>query len=351
LGSQLFLLFLHISCSLAVFSRWYVPQHKEIDFENKSEELHHEDSWYKKLATLTNSLWKVNKRSFKEPLEERTLEECMTVSHSEPGRFTYASSHMSQVCGLYLVGRPDQKIAVTLEAAALSGDCDQDIVVLVDGWELNGHVVPSDQDHGLPLSKRFVEVCDRSSRPIRIISSQNAAMVQLKISSPGNGFTVSIEYIDNPDPCNVLMSEMTGVFKISNQGQERNCSVTTLLFPASIKLLEVNVGSRFTKRSLRRQRRGFTGIVPECSELGERDFLELGGAEDLSSDLETKSTLCGFQPRPAAKDLTILCGSSTVRLVSSGEYRNSVTALVQAATEDDLDITKNIIMTCPKFDL
>ena len=35
--------------------------------------------------------------------------------------------------------------------------------------------------------------------------------------------------------------------------------------------------------------------------MGEKDFLELGGAEDLSSKLETKSTLCGFQPKPSIK--------------------------------------------------
>ena len=35
--------------------------------------------------------------------------------------------------------------------------------------------------------------------------------------------------------------------------------------------------------------------------MGEKDFLELGGAEDLSSNLETKSTLCGFQPKPSIK--------------------------------------------------
>ncbi len=31
--------------------------------------------------------------------------ECMTVSHSEPGRFTFTSQGEEQVCGLYLVGR------------------------------------------------------------------------------------------------------------------------------------------------------------------------------------------------------------------------------------------------------
>jgi len=273
----------------------------------------------------------------------------MTVSHSESGLFSLSSGDLDRVCGLYLVGRPNEKIVVTLETAQLSGDCQQDILVMVDGWELNGNVVPSQEDHLLPLSKRFVEVCGGDGAGTQIVSSQNAAMVQFKIENPGSKFSVSVKYIPNPDPCNILMSEITGVFKISNHGAERNCSVTTLLFPAKISLLEVNVGARLSKRSAPRPRRGFIGLVPECSEMGEKDFLELGGSEDLNTQLQTKSTLCGFEPKPTSKDMTILCGSSTLRLVSSGEYRNSVTALVQEATIDDLDSTKNIVMTCPQF--
>jgi len=276
----------------------------------------------------------------------------MTVSHSQTGLFTFNSGDLQGVCGLYLVGRPNEKIVVSLESADLSGDCAEDILVLVDGWELNGNVVPSDEDHPLPIKKRFTELCRGEDAGTQLVSSQNAAMVQFKVGNPGSRFTVSVKYIPNPDPCNVLMSEMTGVFKISNHGQERNCSVTTLLFPAKISLLEVNVGSRFVKRSSssassRLQRRGFVGLVPQCSEMGEKDFLELGGSTDLNTNLQTSSTLCGFQPKPSDKDLTILCGSSTLRLVSSGEFRNSVTALVQEATLDDLDTNKNIIMACP----
>ena len=40
---------------------------------------------------------------------------------------------------------------------------------------------------------------------------------------------------------------------------------------------------------------------------------------------------------------------SLPRLVSSGEYDNSVTVLVKAATNADLDYDRNLIMTCPEF--
>ena len=35
--------------------------------------------------------------------------------------------------------------------------------------------------------------------------------------------------------------------------------------------------------------------------MGEKDFLELGGSEDLNTQLQTKSTLCGFEPKPTSK--------------------------------------------------
>ena len=47
--------------------------------------------------------------------------------------------------------------------------------------------------------------------------------------------------------------------------------------------------------------------------------------------------------------MVILCDSSTVRLVSSGDYKNSVTVLVRAANEDDLKNKNDIQMVCPDF--
>ena len=59
------------------------------------------------------------------------------------------------------------------------------------------------------------------------------------------------------------------------------------------------------------------------------DFIELGGSSELDSvNLATSQTLCGRETKPD-KGLTVLCGSSTVRLVSSGEFDNSVTFLVK----------------------
>ena len=97
--------------------------------------------------------------------------------------------------------------------------------------------------------------------------------------------------------------------------------------------------------SLGRQRRSTSGLATNCHP----DWLELGGSSELdSSHLTTSQTLCGEQSQPG-KALTVLCGSSTVRLVSSGDYDNSVIVLVKAATEEDLNYETNLVMTCPEF--
>ena len=42
---------------------------------------------------------------FAQEISCRIFADCLTVSHSEPGRFTFTSRGEEEVCGLYLVGR------------------------------------------------------------------------------------------------------------------------------------------------------------------------------------------------------------------------------------------------------
>ena len=108
------------------------------------------------------------------------------------------------------------------------------------------------------------------------------------------------------------MSEMTGLFTLKNNNQARNCSLTTLLFPANFELRALTVGPESA-----RHRRDVGGAVGGAG-AGLRthcdpDWVELGGSSELdSSRLLTSQTLCGEQHRPG-KGLTVLCGSSTVR--------------------------------------
>ena len=112
-----------------------------------------------------------------------------------------------------------------------------------------------------------------------------------------------------PTACNILMSEMMGLFTLRNNHQARNCSLTTLLFPANFELRSVAVGP---ERPRQRRDTGSgpgAGLTTHC----DPDWVELGGSSELdSSQLVTSQTLCGEQHRPG-KGLTVLCGSSTVR--------------------------------------
>jgi len=289
---------------------------------------------------LSNKVFR-EKRSGNAVEQSWQLEDCMTVSSKEEGVWEYISDGRSETCGLYLVTMPDMLVQVDI--MEMSVDCSSGLVVLFDGWELNGNVFPGGEDHHLSLEDRSHPKCSGSGKT-KFVSSQNAALVSFKIPAPGQGFKIRVTYRPNPDTCNILMSEMAGMFTLQNHGQARNCSLTTLLFPANFELHSLAVGA-----ATGRQRRALSSAGSGLSTNCDPDFVQLGGSSELdSSHLMTSQTLCGEQYRPG-KGLTVLCGSSTVRLVSSGEYDNSVTVLVKAATDEDLDYNNNLVMTCPEF--
>ena len=105
------------------------------------------------------------------------------------------------------------------------------------------------------------------------------------------------------------MSEMMGLFTLRNNHQARNCSLTTLLFPANFELRSLAVGPERPRQRRDAQAAAGAGLTTQC----DPDFVELGGSSELdSSRLLTSQTLCGEQHMPG-KGLTVLCGSSTVR--------------------------------------
>ena len=73
-----------------------------------------------------------------------------------------------------------------------------------DGWEMNGKVFPSEHDHSLPTAARAREMCGgggltAANVPPTMYSSQNAALVQFKIPTPGEGFSFRVSFVQNPD--------------------------------------------------------------------------------------------------------------------------------------------------------
>ena len=135
-------------------------------------------------------------------------------------------------------------------------------IQMFDGWELNGNVFPGEHDHSLSLDQRSRAQCSGlgATNYKKFTSHQNAALASFKIPTPGQGFKIRVTYHPNPDSkfiisyfvfihsiilvlaCNILMSDMTGLFTLQNHGKARNCSLTTLLFPANFELHSVNVG-------------------------------------------------------------------------------------------------------------
>lgn len=264
--------------------------------------------------------------------EPQWITECMTVA-SRPGRYIYQSTGEGSTCGVYLAANPDQLVEIELEHTDVP--CDGSLLAILDGWELNGSVFPDTNDHELPMSYRVTEMCnERMPRKRRFISSQNAALIQYLIPSKGKGFSFRVRFVSNPLPCNILMSDMEGLFTMKNLGRAKNCSLTTLLFPANFEIKHMEIG-------------GSRKTCQDCM-----DKVEIGGSSSLeSAHLATKETFCECDtPKIHGKKSTVLCGSSTVRMVSTEGSENTLSIWARPADYgDDLDFDKNIILMCPEF--
>ncbi|XP_059084223.1 corticotropin-releasing factor-binding protein-like [Tigriopus californicus] len=265
-------------------------------------------------------------------LKSHWITECMTVA-SQPGHYIYQSNGEASTCGVYLAANPDQLVEIELEETDVP--CDGSLLVVLDGWELNGSIFPDINDHELPMAYRVTEMCnERMPRKRRFISSQNAALIQYLIPTKGKGFSFRVRFLPNPVPCNILMSDMEGLFTMKNLGQAKNCSLTTLLFPANFEIKRMEIGgSRKTCR--------------DCV-----DKVEIGGSSSLdSAQLVTKETFCECDAAKVhGKKSTILCGSSTVRMVSSEGSENTLSIWARPADfGNDLDFDKNIIFMCPEY--
>ena len=173
---------------------------------------------------------------------------------------------------------------------------------------MNQHIFPSENDHDLPIVKRFANICDdgqEDERKLVFTSSQNAALIQYKFE-PGSSFIISVSHVPNPDrkpcctsvtlaviysamilpACNILMSSQAEEIVLKSlKGTARNCSLTTMLFPGKFVVSSMNIG----------------GVNPYKNPLLENilctahgDYVVVGGSNDLvSSDfLESQIIRC-----------------------------------------------------------
>ncbi|XP_011297121.1 corticotropin-releasing factor-binding protein [Fopius arisanus] len=265
------------------------------------------------------------------------ISDCIFMT-SETGRFTYQSMNdEATVCGVYFVTDPDK----ILELNFLSFDvpCEKDALVsVVDGWELNGELFPSPTDHPIPLNERFDEFCgDYASKTY--VSTQNAALIQYRIPMKGKGFSVFVRSHRNPIPCNVLANSETDAFTLRNYGQQLNCTLTAI-YPSVVRVIALDVGGRRTRPPIRQME---TGTFHKCNRRGLPDHVEIGGNTGLdTSRMEVIDSICGVDSEPDASSRIIGCEVTSVRLVSSGLFDNSVTLMMKPAVDNEI-LAANII--------
>jgi len=267
------------------------------------------------------------------------IEDCVQVI-ANPGTYVVQARHGSNApCGVYIAGLHNEIINV--EISLVDVTCKTGgLMAFFDGWEMNGYIFPAESDHEHHLEDRVVSLCKETfptRRNLRLRSSQNVALLQYRIPKAGEGFVFRVTMELTRDPCNVLVTEDKSLFTLSNAGTKRNCSLTAVLAPINLKLIQFEIGKPFSN----------TGLTSMCSH---GDYVDIGGASNLDpSQMDVKETFCGREPEPAKMGLTILCDSSSIRLISSGNYENSVTITTEEAMENDMDYENNVIMVCPGY--
>lgn len=71
------------------------------------------------------------------------------------------------------------------------------LLQVVDGWEAQGQFFPSEFDTSVVMEERYKTYCGDSLPSGTFISSQNVALIQFRIPTPGQGFAVAINFIKN----------------------------------------------------------------------------------------------------------------------------------------------------------
>lgn len=259
------------------------------------------------------------------------ISDCMYVT-SEAGHFVYKSpSNEPTVCGVFFLTDPDRRIE--LHFTYLDVPCERGgLVSFVDGWELNGEVFPSAADHPLSLDERVSEFCGRRVKKV-FLSTQNAALIQYRIPHRGRGFSVMVRYPKNPTPCNILVDSMSDLFTLRNYGRRVNCTLSAM-YPAVVRVIALGVGIGSPQGANREVE---TGTVHECAKRGLQDHVQIGGSDGLdSTNLLLLDSICGVNSKPENIENVMGCGVTSIRLVSSGVFENSVTVAVRPANENDI---------------
>ncbi|XP_045765570.1 corticotropin-releasing factor-binding protein [Maniola jurtina] len=243
-------------------------------------------------------------------------EDCFLVTSEEGELFFKSPSDEPTVCGIYMITEPDKRIQVIFNY--LDVPCENGgLVAWVDGWELNGQVWPADSWD----DDRVIEYCDQ--RPQRkLVSRQNAALIQYRVPARGKGFAVTIRHLRNARPCNLMLFGAEGVYTLRNHGVTGNCSLIAVS-PATVRVLDLNIGQSVKRGALLDAE---TGTIHHCTKRGLADYADIGGAGGLDhTKMEIYDSICGLDSNEAYRPAFIACEDTVVRLRSSGKYQNSIT--------------------------
>ncbi|KAH9518107.1 hypothetical protein DERF_008704 [Dermatophagoides farinae] len=277
--------------------------------------------------------------------------ECIFVK-TEDGIYTLISEDESNlVCGLYLMASPTQ--LVEIEFIQFNVSCHKNgLLSVVDGWELMGQFFPSVEDHPIPRDARYHEFCGHI-KPKKIFRmSQNVGLIEYRIPTIGQGFTVRIRFIDNPKPCNTIIQGVNyGIYTLRNYGRRINCTMS-ILFSASFRILSMNVGQSYRRLdSIIHSPRSYaieTGVIKKCKKRGMNDYVEFRGGQGLDTQLmQVGDDVCGFRPFPHKKRFTVMCTNTAVRLVSSGQYDNQIEFGYEPMLDFEPPVNQPASLICP----
>lgn len=256
---------------------------------------------------------------------------CMHME-SLPGDMSFEADGSGAVCGLYIIAKPEELIEI--EFTSFDIDCEQGgLLAIVDGWELNGQFFPNADDHPLPIEEQYRTYCGVKTPTKRYISSQNVALIQNRILKPGQGFSIRVKFIKNPQPCNAVYMADTGIYTLKNYGNRRNCTLA-IIFPEVVQLVAVDVGVTAERKSIEAE----FGLMNKCETNSGSDMIEVMGGYGFDTQLMPRNhVICGLQSTPAKSKIVLGCENSVVRMVSSGKYYNTVTFQFTPPVVEELD--------------
>lgn len=256
-------------------------------------------------------------------LEPHESGDCIFEKSIE-GEYTFISTGSENVCALYVYTEPEY--VVEFQILRFDVSCTKGgLLTVFDGWENYGEYFPSQEEHPKPMDQRFAEFCGpiKPWKPFR--TSQNVGVVLFRVPTRGNYFSVLATFRRNPKPCNVLLQPLSDspVYTLRNYGRRVNCSAA-FIFPMNFRILTTSIGSQGFSGSFNTELE--TGLITNCKKRGMRDYAEFLGGNGLSTNaMLVVQDVCGLDSTASKKVIQIPCGSTAVRLVSSGGYEDSLT--------------------------